>query len=75
MARPAPEQALQDSAEDLWLACHDLWLQPVEWWTAWWNACAQTMSLHRTLRAPDLPTRHHHAVPEPDADLEHNLFA
>lgn len=75
MAQGASERGLPDAAEDVWLACHDLWVQPVEWWTAWWDACVLPASGHRTLHAPAPAARHLRAVPEPDADIEHHLFA
>lgn len=71
-----PEQRRRDGAEDLWLACHEIWLQPVEWLTAWWNAFVVPASCHLALHAPNIASGQRLGVPEPIAhDAEQNLFA
>lgn len=45
MVQP-PRQARRDNAEDLWLVCHEMWLKPLEWLTAWWDTFIVPASWH-----------------------------
>lgn len=75
MVQP-PGQARRDSAEDLWLACHEIWLKPLEWLTAWWDAFIVPTSCHRTLRTPVIAPGQRLVLSKPIAvDSEENLFA
>jgi hypothetical protein len=76
MVRAVPEQPQLDAAEDLWLGCHDLWLQPIEWWTAWWNAWVLPVDPHRFPHSRRNAAGHWLVVPEPIAhESEQDLFA
>lgn len=72
MAPATSETSLSGAAEELWLSRHDLWMLPVEWWTAWWNAWAVPI-------APYLARRHlahRFDVPAPiECAGEQDLFA
>lgn len=71
-----PEQSLGDLAEDWWLACHDLWMQPIEWFAAWWNAFVIPVSCHRMLHHHAIAHGHPLIVPTAIArDAEPTLFA
>ncbi|HWU73581.1 MAG TPA: hypothetical protein VN137_08840 [Sphingomonas sp.] len=75
MVQP-PGQARRDSAEDLWLVCHEIWLKPLEWLTAWWNAFIVPTSCHRTLHEPAIAPGPRLVPSKPVAvDSEENLFA
>ena len=74
MERVAPEGPPRDVAEELWLCGHDLWLQPLEWWVAWWNAWGVPCVPH--LRMHPSTTGRLFAVPDPIASAgEQDLFA
>ena len=73
---PPSEQTPSDAAEDFWLAWHDVWLQPVEWLTAWWNAYVVPTSGHCPWHAPASASARRFDVPEPIAHAtEQDLFA
>lgn len=73
---PRSEPSLGDLAEDYWLTCHDLWMQPIGWLTAWWDVFVMPVSGHRALHAPALTCGHPLAVPRAIArGPEPTLFA
>jgi hypothetical protein len=73
---PPSEQPPCDIAEDFWLAWHDAWLQPLEWLTAWWDACVVPASGHRALHAPKVVSGRRLTVPDTIAhDTGQHLFA
>ena len=75
MALPT-QQSPGDSAEDFWLAWHDVWLQPLAWLTEWWNAYAVPAGGHYTWHAPASGAARPFDVPEPIAHAtEQDLFA
>jgi len=75
MVQP-PEQPRRDRAEQLWLAYHEIWVQPLEWLSAWWDAFIVPASGHHSLRAPKIAPCRRLAVPEPIAlGGEQDLFA
>lgn len=74
MEQAAPEAPPGDVAEQSSLCGDSLWLRPLEWWVAWWNAWS----------VPTVPHPHAHlsmtgrplTVPEPIASAsEQDLFA
>lgn len=74
MERDATVSPPSDVAEDSLLFDHAIWLRPLEWWVAWWNAWS----------LPSVPHPHAHlsmtgrplTVPEPIASAqEQDLFA
>jgi len=50
---PRTDPSLGDLVEDYWLTCHDLWMQPIGWLTAWWDTFMVPISGHRILHVPD----------------------
>jgi hypothetical protein len=75
MVRAAPKLPENDVAEDLWLGCHDLWLQPIEWWTAWWNVWAMPFGLYH-VHARRSATHPWLTVPDPIRNApDQDLFA
>ena len=75
MVQP-PEQPRHDGADDLWLAYHEIWLQPLESLTVWWDAFVVPASSHHALHATRIAANQRLAVPKPVArDTEQNLFA
>lgn len=75
MVQP-PGQARRDSAEDLWLVCHEIWLKPLEWLTAWWDAFIVPTSCHRTSHPLKIAPSPRLVLSKPTAlDSEENPFA
>lgn len=75
MVQP-PQQPRPDDGEDLWLAYREIWLEPLEWLTAWWNAFVVPVSCHHMWHARHIAPGQRLALPEPIAhDAEQNLFA
>ena len=73
---PPSDQSPGDAAEDVWLAWHDVWLQPLAWLTEWWNVYAVPASDRRHWHAPAGASARRFDVPEPIADAaEQDLFA
>ena len=73
---PPSEHTPSNAAEDFWLAWHDVWLQPVEWLTAWWNAYVVPTSGRCPWHAPASASARRFDVPEPIAHAtEQDLFA
>jgi len=74
MERVGPETPHSDVAKELWLSGHALWLRPLEWWVAWWNAWSVPIVPHPRTHLPT--TGHRFAVPDPIASAEEqDLFA
>jgi len=72
MVQP-PGQARRDSAEDLWLVCHEIWLKPLEWLTAWWDAFIVPGSGPRTLYAPAIAPGRRLALSKPNPSIRRRI--
>jgi hypothetical protein len=73
MEQVAPETPPTEAAEEFWLRGQELWLHPMQWWVAWWNAWLVPSVPHPRMH---LPAGRRFAVPDPIASAEEqDLFA